>query len=62
MVDRPVLLSPAIFTRHAACERINRQAKAPGIEHPNARYARFVANLNILISVLLTMRAFNGPH
>jgi hypothetical protein len=42
-----------IYSQRAACERINSQAVALGIERPHLRNGRSLANLNTLIYVLI---------
>jgi hypothetical protein len=56
MRDRSGPLSRAVSNQRTACERITSQAKEVGIERPNVRHGRSVANLTPLISVVLTVR------
>jgi hypothetical protein len=46
-----------IYSQRAACERINSQAVAPGIEPPHLRNGRSLANLDTLLYVLIHLRA-----
>jgi hypothetical protein len=56
-LDRSGPLYQAISTQRTSCERINSQAKEPGIERPKVRNRRSVANLNTLIYVVINARA-----
>jgi hypothetical protein len=56
-LDRTSPLYHAIYTQRTACERINSQAKALGIENPKVRNGRSVANLNTLIYLIVNVRA-----
>lgn len=57
LLDRAGPLYQAIYTQRTACERINSQANALGIERPKVRNRRSVANLNTLIYLILNVRA-----
>jgi hypothetical protein len=57
MLSRSSPLYKALSTQRTACERINSQAKALGIERPRVRNGRSVANLNTLIYLLINVRA-----
>lgn len=48
MLDRSAPLYHSVSTQRTACERINSQAKALGIERPKVRNGRSVANLHTL--------------
>ena len=43
----------AIYNQRTACERINSQAQALGIERPKVRNGHSVANLNTLIYLVI---------
>ena len=47
----------AVYSQRTACERINSQAKALGIERPKVRNGRSVATLNTLIYLVINVRA-----
>jgi hypothetical protein len=57
LLDRDGTLYHAIYTQRTACERINSQAQALGIERPKVRNGRSVANLNTLIYLIMNVRA-----
>jgi len=57
LMDRTGPLYYAVYAQRTACERINSQAKALGIEHPRVRNRRSVANLNTLIYFVVNVRA-----
>ncbi|MBI4671778.1 MAG: hypothetical protein HY741_08945 [Chloroflexi bacterium] len=44
------------YRQRAACERINSQAVALGIEHPHLRNGSAIANQNTLIYILINLR------
>ena len=56
-LDRTGPLYKAIYTQRTACERINCQAQALGIERPKVRNDRSVKNLNTLIYLIINVRA-----
>ncbi len=57
LLDRASPLYHAVYSQRTACERINSQAKALGIERPKVRNGRSVANLNTLIYLVINVRA-----
>ena len=57
LLDRTSPLYHAIYDRRTACERINSQAQALGIERPKVRNGRSVAHLNTLIYIIINVRA-----
>ena len=57
LLDRQSPLYHAVYNQRTACERINSQAKAWGIEHPKVRTACLVANLNTLTYVIINVCA-----
>ena len=57
LLDRDGSLYHAIYTQRTACERINSQAQALGIERPKVRNGRSVANLNTLIYLISNVHA-----
>jgi len=57
LLDRDGPLYHAIYHQRTACERINSQAQALGIERPKVRNGRSVAHLNTLIYVIINVRA-----
>jgi len=57
LLDRTSPLYHAVYTQRTACERINSQAQALGIERPKVRNGRSVANLNTLIYLVINVRA-----
>lgn len=57
MLDRSAPLYHSVYTQRTACERINNQAKALGIERPKVRNGRSVAHLNTLTYVLINLHA-----
>jgi len=57
LLDRTSPLYHAVYTQRTACERINSQAQALGIERPKVRNIRSVRNLNTLIYVVINVRA-----
>jgi hypothetical protein len=46
-----------VYNQRTACERINSQAQALGIERPKVRNIRSVRNLNTLIYLVMNARA-----
>ena len=57
LLDRDSPLYHAVYSQRTACERINSQAKALGIERPKVRNGRSVANLNTLTYLIINVRA-----
>jgi len=57
LLDRTSPLYHAVYTQRTACERINSQAQALGIERPKVRNIRSVRNLNTLIYLVMNVRA-----
>ncbi len=57
LLDRDGPLYHVIYKQRTACERINSQAQALGIEQPKVRNIRSVRNLNTLIYLVLNARA-----
>lgn len=57
LLDRDGPLYHAIYNQRTACERINSQAQALGIERPKVRNGRSVAPLNTLIYIIMNVRA-----
>jgi hypothetical protein len=57
LLDRESPLYHVIYTQRTACERINSQAQAFGIERPKVRNIHSVRNLNTLIYVVINVRA-----
>src|SRR5262249_49908312 len=57
LLDRTSPLYHAVYDQRTACERMNSQAKALGIERPYVRNGRSVANLNTLIYLVINVRA-----
>ncbi len=57
LLDRDGPLYDAIYNQRTACERINSQAQALGIERPKVRNGRSVAHLNTLIYIIINVRA-----
>ena len=55
-LDRDGPLYHVIYTQRTACERINSQTQALGIERPKVRNGRSVANLNTLIYLVRNAR------
>ena len=56
LLDRDGPLYHAVYNQRTACERINSQAQALGIERPKVRNGRSVANLNTLMYLVLNMK------
>ena len=61
-LDRDGPLYHAVYAQRTACERINSQAKALGIERPKVRNGRSVRNLNTLIYLSINVRALQRAH
>jgi len=57
MLDRESPLYKIIYNRRTACERINSQAQALGIERPKVRNIHSVRNLNTLTYLVINVRA-----
>src|SRR5713226_9602346 len=57
LLDRDSPLYHAIYTQRTACERINSQAQALGIERPKVRQIRSVRNLNTLTYLIINAKA-----
>jgi len=57
LLDRDGPLYHAIYNQRTACERINSQAQALGIERPKVRNGRSVAHLNTLIYIVMNVCA-----
>src|SRR5712692_9991831 len=57
LLDRSSPLYKVIYNQRTACERINSQAQALGIERPKVRNIHSVRNLNTLIYVVINVRA-----
>ena len=57
LLDRDSPLYHAVYNQRTACERINSQAQALGIERPKVRNGRSVAHLNTLIYRVSNARA-----
>ena len=57
LLARTSPLYHVIYHRRTACERINSQAQAFGIERPKVRNKHSVQNLNTLIYVVINVRA-----
>lgn len=55
-LDRESDRYKAIYRQRTACERINAQAVALGIERPHLRNAQAIANQNTLIYLLINLR------
>ena len=62
LLDRDGPLYHAVYSQRTACERINSQAKALGIERPKVRNGRSVANLNTLTYLIINVRALQRAH
>ena len=62
LLDRDGPLYHAVYTQRTACERINSQAKALGIERPKVRNGSSVRNLNTLIYLIINVRALQRAH
>ncbi len=56
LLDRESPLYHAVYNQRTACERINSQAQALGIERPKVRNGRSVRNLNTLTYLILNVR------
>ena len=57
LLDRTSPQYHAVYNQRTACERINSQSQALGIERPKVRNIRSVRNLNTLIYLVLNVRA-----
>jgi hypothetical protein len=57
LLDRHSPQYHAVYNQRTACERINSQSQALGIERPKVRNIRSVRNLNTLIYLVLNVRA-----
>lgn len=57
LLDRDGPLYHGVYTQRTACERINSQAQALGIERPKVRNGRSVKNLNTLTYLIINVRA-----
>lgn len=57
LLDRDGPLYHVIYNQRTACERINSQAQALGIERPKVRNGYSVRNLNTLIYLIINVRA-----
>ena len=57
LLDRDGPLYHVIYNQRTACERINSQAQALGIERPKVRNIHSVRNLNTLIYLVMNARA-----
>ena len=57
LLDRSSPQYHAVYTQRTACERINSQSQALGIERPKVRNIRSVRNLNTLIYLVINVRA-----
>lgn len=57
LLDRDSPHYHVIYNQRTACERINSQAQALGIERPKVRNIRSVRNLNTLIYLVMNARA-----
>ncbi len=57
LLDRDSPLYRVVYHQRTACERINSQAQALGIERPKVRNGHSVRNLNTLIYLIINVRA-----
>src|SRR5207248_4196671 len=57
LLDRTSPLYHVVYTQRTACERINSQAQALGIERPKVRNIHSVRNLNTLTYIIINARA-----
>ena len=57
LLDRSSPQYHAVYTQRTACERINSQSQALGIERPKVRNIHSVRNLNTLIYLVLNVHA-----
>jgi hypothetical protein len=57
LLDRTSPLYHVIYNQRTACERINSQAQALGIERPKVRNGHSVRNLNTLTYLIVNVRA-----
>ena len=58
-IDRSGELYKRLYGQRSACERINAQALALGIERPHLRHGTAIANQNTLIYVLINLRGLH---
>jgi len=56
-LDRDSPLYHSVYTQRTACERINSQAQALGIERPKARNIHSIRTLNTLIYLTINLKA-----
>ncbi len=56
-IDRDGPLYHGMYNQRTACERINSQAQALGIERPTVRKGQSVARLNTLIYLIINVCA-----
>jgi hypothetical protein len=57
LLDRQSPLYQAVYHQRTACERINSQAQALGIERPKVRNGHSVAHLNTFTYLIINVRA-----
>ena len=57
LLDRTSPFYHVIYNQRTACERINSQAQALGIERPKVRNGCSVAHLNTLTYIIINVRA-----
>ena len=62
LLDRESPLYHVVYAQRTACERINSQAQALGIERPKVRNGHSVKNLNTLIYLIINVRALQKAH
>ncbi len=62
LLDRNSALYRMVYNKRTACERINSQAKALGIEEPKVRNGRSVRNLNTLTYLIIYVRALQKAN
>ncbi len=62
LLDRDGPLYQVVYNQRTACERINSQAQALGIERPKVRNGRSVANLNTLTYLILNVHTLQKAH
>jgi hypothetical protein len=58
-LDRQSAAYKTSYKQRTACERINSQAEALGIQHPHQRRLAFIARRNTLIYLLINLRALS---
>ena len=56
-LNRDGPLYKGLYNQRTACERINSQAQALGIERPHFRNGRSIRHLNTLIYIIINVRA-----